>query len=297
MLWFLTLSSALAGDGPWTLDADEQNLFFGLDYFQYSAFDAGSGDARDLVSPITAMGFTGVWTAGLRRGVEVEVKIPFESARAQDPEACRAAAPVEGWCVTSAGLGDIGGQLKVRVLDELYGRPLTLSLSSGVRTGELYADDRQRLTTLGDGQTDIGGGLSLGRTDVLGAGWYRASVDAWYWRRFDVSEVNLDDEIAVSAAGMVAVWPSWGMGPAVHSFFRLGGLDVGQADFTAPDVWSTLAARQAQVGFKLGVFGQGRAPTFSLTVLRTVWAQNNPTDTFSVSAGLGWFFQPQQEEG
>lgn len=295
MLWLLALASALAGDGPWTLDPREHNVFVGMDFYQYAAFDAGSGVPRELASPVTASALTGVWTAGLREGVELEVKLPYERARVQDPEACRAAAPVSGWCRTTAGLGDVGGQLKMRVLNELYGLPLTLSLSGGIRTGETYADTRHRLTTLGDGQTDLGAGLSLGRTDVLGAGWYRVSLDAWYWYRFPSAGHDLGDEISASMSGLVAILPSFGFGPAMHGFWRPSGVSLGQADFTDPDVWSTLAARQVKVGAKLGVFGSQGAPTFSLTVLRTVSAQNNPTDSLVVSAGVGWFFPAPQE--
>lgn len=295
MLWLLMLAEALAGDGPWTLSPRQQNLYLGADYYQYSLFNPGSGEARDVPSPITASALTGVWTAGLRPGLELELKLPLERARAQDQDGCLAAAPVEGWCRTSSGVGDVGAQIKLRALDELYGSPVTVSVSGGMRSGELYADHRQRLTTLGDGHTDLGGGLSMGRTDVLGSGWYRASLDLWYWYRLPVEGAELHDEISGSFAALVAIWPGFALGPAAHGFWRLGGDDVSEADFSNPDLWATLAARQVQAGAKLGIFGVSGAPTLSLTLLRTVYAQNNPTDAFVVSAGLGWFFRPKQE--
>lgn len=295
MLWWLAVATALAGDGPWTLGPREDNLFLGVDYYQYSLFEGGSGGELQVPSALTATALTGVWTTGLRHGVEAELKIPFERVRAQDPEGCEAIAPVQGWCRTSAGIGDLGAQLKVRLLDELYGPPFTVSASAGLRSGEAYADRRGRLTTLGDGQTDVGGGLSLGRTDVLGRGWYRVGLDAWYWYRFPVEGALLKDEVTASFAGMLSVWPSFAVGPAVHGFWRLGGVDVAASDPSSPDRWATLAARQVQAGAKIGVYAVPGGPTFSLTLLRTVAARNNPTDTVVVSAGLGWFFKPKEE--
>lgn len=294
MLWLLTLGVALAGDGPWTLGPRESNLYLGYDYYQYSLYTQGGGSKADIPSPITAMALTPVWTAGVRDGVEVEIKAPFERARAQDPDGCAKVQPIADWCHSTQGVGDLAAVAKVRLLDELYGRVFTLSALAGVRTGELYADHRQRLTTLGDGQTDVGGGLSIGRTDVAGRGWYRASMDLWYWYRFPTLGARLHDEVDGSAALMVAVLPSFGFGPAINGFWRLGGVDVSGADFSNPDVWGTLAARQIQAGGKLGLFARDRGPTISLTVLRTIYGHDNPTDATVVSVGLGWF-RPAKE--
>lgn len=300
-MWaLLAIQAALAGDGPWTLAPGEHNAFVGIDYYRYANIDAGGQDAA-LPTGLTAAGLTGVWTFGVRDGVDAELKVPYERVRANDPEAegCVTDRPAD-WCKTSAGLGDLGGQLKVRALNELYGPPVTLSVNLGFRSGEAYAARRGRLTTLGDGQTDVGFGLSSGRTDVLGQGWYRAGADLWYWRRF-ANAVERDhkipaDELSGAFAVLFSVWPSFAVGPAAHGFWRLGGVDVAEADFNDLDVWASLDARQIQLGGKLGVYSPSGGPTVSLTVLRTVLAHNNPSDTLVISAGLGWFLaRPDQE--
>lgn len=294
----LLVGAALAGDGPWTLGPREHNVFVGADYYRYSKLDPGEGEARDLPSPLTAAGLTLDWTLGLREGVEAEIKIPYESVRADNEESSGCTSGPAGWCSPTAGLGDVGANVKVRLVNELYGSPVSVAANAGFRSGEAYAKTRGRLTTLGDGQTDVGGGLSVGRTDVLGPGWYRVSAAGGYWYRFSNSELEGEkvpaDEVAGSVSLLIAPHPSFALGPAAHGFWRLGGQDideVGADDFAWPDLSASLAAAQVQVGLKLGLFAQKGGPTFSLTVLRTAYAKNNPADTLVLSAGLGWFFK------
>ena len=297
MVLLLLIASALAGDGPWTLGPRENNVFLGLDYYRYSELDPGDGSTAPLPSPLTADAITGVWTFGLREGVEGELKVPYESVRADEPQSSACTGVSASFCKPTSGIGDLGGEIKVRALNELYGPPLTVALSAGFRSGEAYADERGRLTTLGDGQTDVGLGASLGRTDVLGKGWYRVGFSGWYWYRFGngtfAGHKVPADELSGSFAAMVAPVSSFALGPALSGFWRLGGVDVPDAVLTDINGFDSLNARQIQVGGKLGVYATNNGPTFSLTVLRTVYAHNNPSDTLVISAGIGWFFRPK----
>ncbi len=291
------VSSARAGDGPWTLNPGELNLYLGGDYFRYGRFHDGQGEVTDLGSPLTAASLTGVASLGLLPGMEVELVVPFESVRANDPESefC-VDGPRTDWCEATAGIGDVGAQIKGRMLDELVGSPISVSLAAGMRSGEAYSPRRGRLTTLGDGQTDIGAGLSAGRSaGVASRGWYRASVTSWYWYRFP-NDVEVDgkkpgDEISAAAELTLSPGPPWAVGPAVYGFFRPRGVDVADADFSQLDGFSSLRASQLKIGAKLGIFGV-RGRTVSVSVLRTVYARNNPSDTLALSLGIGWFSKP-----
>ena len=171
----------------------------------------------------------------------------------------------------------------------------TLAVTASGRSGEAYAATRDRLTTLGDGQTDLGVGLEAGRTDVLGHGWYRVSAGLRYWYRLPVRSAEVHDQVDWQIVGLIAPVGGIAFGPAVHAFTRLGGLSLAQADFGAPDVWASLDARQVQVGAKVCLFAQGDGPTLSLSVLQTVYARNNPADTQVISAGLGWNLGVREE--
>ena len=294
-MWvFFVVSTALAGDGPWTLSARDHNVFVGADYYRYGRLETGTGSTAALGSGMTATGLTGVWTFGVTEGLDAQLKLPFESVRANDPQASLCVdGRAKDFCSPTSGIGDIELRVKGRVLNELYTSPVSLAVMGGARSGEAYAGERGRLTTLGDGQTDVGAGVSVGRTDVAGSGWYRASADVWYWARFansvDDGQKVPADELAGAVAAMWSPVPLFAVGPAAHGFYRLAGRTVAGADFDDIDVWGSLAARQVQAGGKLGLYAPDGGPTVSLTFLRTVWAQNNPSDTLVISLGVGVF--------
>ena len=285
---------AIAGDGPWTLSGGERNLFLGADWYRFQDYAGGDGDTRQMGPGVTSAGFTGFWTVGLSSGVELEVKVPVVSVRVDDPEAAAcAAAPRAGWCANTSGIGNVGATVKGRAIDELRGAPLSLALVAAARSGEPYARDRGRLTTPGDAQTDVGAGVTLGRTDVAGRGWYRASAETLYWQRFahrtDGADGGPANEISWSTAAVLAPRPRFSIGPAATGFHRLGGGDLEQADLQDINAFPSLKATQVQAGAKAAWYGENDGPTLAVTVLRTVWARNNPADTLVISAGVGWF--------
>jgi hypothetical protein len=264
----------------------------GLDYYRYSRF-RGTGSGSSLDSGLTAAGVTGVWTAGLARDLEVELRLPFESVRANQPEACATQARPADWCAPTASVGDLWGDVKWRMVDELYGSPVSWSVSGAFRSGEAYAGKRGRLTTLGDGQTDLGVGTSVGRTGPAGRGWYTASTEIWYFYRFANGIVDgrkaPADEVALNLEALWAFHPRVAVGPAAYGFARTGGIALQDIDFLDPNGFSALRASQLKVGGKVALFSTEGGPTVVVTVLGTAYARNNPSDTLSISFGLGWF--------
>lgn len=297
LLWlWLSGSAALAGGGPWTLNPGEHNVYVGMDYFRYSRFRADGGEGRPVASALTAAGLTGVWTVGMASDVELELRVPFESVRARDPDSpgCTSDEVPEDFCASTSNLGDVAGLLKWRVVDELYDSPISVSLSAAFRSGEAYAGTRGRLTTLGDGNTDVGLGTSVGKTDSAGRGWYTASAELWYFYRFPNAGSGLDkipgDEIAFSAEGLWAFHPRVAVGPAVFGFTRLTGTNFDEIDTSDINGFSSLRATQFKAGAKVAVFSTDGGPTVVLTAVHTVHARNNPTDTLALGFGVGWFF-------
>lgn len=286
---------ARAGDGPWTLGEGDRNVYVGVDYFRYATFRDGDGDVSPLSSGLTAAGVTMVGTLGLAPGFEAELKVPYESVRvnrAEDDAICQNV-PRKQWCAPSGGIGDVALQVKGRVLEERFVNPVSASFFLGVRTGEAYANKRGRLTTLGDGQTDLGAGASVGKSGRLGKGWYRTAATGAYWYRF--ANVELDgrkvpaDELSFSLTSTLSPWNRFGFGPALYGFQRLDGVDMGQVDLSHQDSWASLDAGQIQVGGELGVYSRRGGPTVTFAVLNTIYARNNPADTLVVSMGIGWF--------
>jgi len=295
LLFFAAATPALAGDGPWTLDAGASSLYVGSSYFRYSGYLDGGGQEVTIDEGVTATGLVLVNTRGLIEGLELELVLPYERVRVNDPEGSRCVDPArpEDYCKLTSGIGDLSAVLKARLVDELYGPPLTVAAAIGVRSGELYSERRGRLTSLGDGQTDAGVGLSAGRTSsVFGDGWYRVGAWGWYWYRFP-NQVQGGrklpaDEVSYTLEAMLAPGPRVGFGPALQGFHRLDGVDVSDVNLGSLNGWNALRAAQVQAGGKVGVFPE-RGPSLSLGIFRAVYAQNNPLDTLVVSAGLGWY--------
>jgi hypothetical protein len=295
LIALLGSSTAQAGDGPWTLAPGDQSAYFGVGTFRYKAFAGESPGAGTLGEGVTAVGAVGVYSRGLAHGVEVEAVLPLERVRVNTPtdSLCTGADRPRDFCATTSGVGDLSVVLKGRIVDELYLSPVTVAVAAGLRSGELYADDRDRLTTLGDGQTDLGGGVSVGRTDLIGPGWYRVGAWGWYWYRFP-NAVEGDrkipaDELSYTLEATLSLHPRFGFGPALQGFQRLDGLDLNQVEVGTPNAWSELKASQVQVGGKVGIYSPA-GPTLAIAVLRTVYARNNPSDTLVFSVGLGWYF-------
>ena len=296
--------TAMAGGGPWTLGGGQSNLYIGGDYYRYARFQTPAGE-QELPTGITASGLTGVWTVGLAYSLEMDLKLAFESVRLNDPRVpvCTDPdAPVD-WCEPTANLGDLAARLKWRFVDEAYGAPVSLAASLAARSGEAYSPERGRLTTLGDGNSDLGTGLSVGRTATLGKGWYTVGVDAWYWYRFPNRRTGVGkvpaDEVGLDGEAMLSVHPRFAVGPAASWFTRLGGVDLSldRMDRTDPDAWNALRASQLKLGGKLGVYAIDNGPTLSAAVLTTVAARNNPVDTLAISLGIGWFFDGARDSG
>ena len=286
---------ARAGDGPWTLGERDRNVYLGVDYFRYANYRDGDGDSVPLSSGLTAAGVTVVATLGLAPGFEAELKVPYESVRvnrSEDDSICQSP-PRKQWCAPSEGIGDVALQLKARIIEERFVNPVSASVFLGVRTGEAYSSERGRLTTLGDGQTDLGGGATVGKAGSLGQGWYRTAVTGAYWYRFANFELKGSkvpaDEVSFSITSTLAPWNRFGLGPVLYGFQRLDGVDMSELDPSHQDGWASLKAGQIQVGGELGVYARRGGPTVTFAVLNTIYARNNPADTLVVSMGIGWF--------
>jgi len=288
------ISVAWAGGGPWTLDAGASNLYLGLEHARYASVRTARG-VRDLDGGLTAISATGVATLGLFEGAEFEAIVPFSRVRHQRPDGDLCAGPNRpaDWCDVTTSLANVQLAVKGRLLDEAALNPVSISVAGLVRSGEAYSEKRGRLTALGEGQTDVGAQVSVGRTaSAMGAGWYRASATVGYWYRLplDTSDGKVPADDLVAATSMV-VSPvkRLGIGPIANLFHRLGGDDLGESlNLTDPNGFAALAASQLKVGGQVALYGD-HGLTVTADLLATVWARNNPSDAVGIGVGIGWY--------
>lgn len=299
ILLSLVSSLATAGTGPWTLDSGDHNVYVGGTYSQFRNIGRPGADPARLGTGLNSAELVGVWTGGVVDGLDVEFVLPFKRAWAGEVRVpfCVQGRP-DDWCAPTGGLANVGVHLRLRLLDERAFRPVSVSGRLGLRSGASYADRRGRLTTLGDGQTDLGAGIAIGRTDTVGKAWYRVSAAADYWLRFKLAEVDgrrmPGDEVAAGIDAMGSPVPWVGIGASASGFHRLWGVSLGEITLGDRDAWISLAATHVRFGPKLAFYTSNNWTFFS-TVQFTAYARNTPSDMTLVSAGIGKYFKKKPD--
>lgn len=294
LLWAVT---AWAGPGPWILEPGEHDVYLGAETGRFRRVGTSGGPIK-LGTALHTAQLSGVWTVGLAKAVDLQVLVPVEAAWVADPDAgfCVSDRP-EAWCAPTSGLGDVAARLQLRLLDERSYRPVTVSLRASARTGAAYAGRRTRFTTLGDGQTDLGAGLAIGRGGSRGDHWYRVAAAGQYWLRLGVGQIDgrkvPADEIGFGTDLMASPVRWIGLGAAVSGFHRLRGLPLAQADIDGPLNWVSLAATHVRAGPQVALYTESRWTVFS-TVQVSVYARNTPSDGVSVTIGVGRSFRRRE---
>lgn len=292
----LSASPALAGSGPWVVGEGQTDLYLGSEArrLELLAGSTGSLDQESLIEVgegLSALGGKAILTYGLLSNTEIDLSLPYYVIRANRDDAAICGALGMDACKTTRGLGVIGTHLRWNVLSEEYGAPIALTIGAELRYGDLTAATRERLTNLGEGTFDAGPMLSLGRSGGLGErGYWYGFLDAGWRYRFPLVEEG-DTKIPGSEIYAESDWIAvptgkLGLGPFATLFWRPGGVDFEEADLTDVDRFGSLRVLAVQAGGKLTIRSSKKV-TLSSSVLRTVYAVNNPL-VLSVNMGLAF---------
>jgi len=293
------LTPAMAGGGPWVVGDNQTSLFLGTESQRLQTLAVSTGSYSDDVidvGGISTFGAKGIISYGLTPRIELEGAVPVYNVRAlrEDADVCGVLG--SNACEDNQGVGVITLRGKALIVDEVYGPPLSVAIGPELRLGELTADTREQLTNIGEGTTDVGAFLALGRTGILGSAGAWSSSGEFGWRhRFP--NTNFDGGLSVpgnefygSVEALFGGSLRWAVGPAITAYARPDGIDVEEllADpgyATDKDRLSALRAYAFQAGAKALVRSSGRI-TFSTSVYRTVYAVNNPSDVITIGVGL-----------
>jgi hypothetical protein len=295
LLW--TLAPAQAGGGPWVISQGDASIYAGtsLERFGHLAISSGKY-AEDVITVddgVSKYGLHGQVTYGLLPRVELELTLPWQYNRFNrtDGEVC-ASLGLQA-CNTTTGFAPIRGRLKLQVLDEFYGAPLSAAVGLGLRQGQHTAPERARVTNLGEGTADLEAFASAGRSGLLGPGFWSAYVDATWRYRFP--NTYSDDLVAVpgsealvDAEFLAGGPPHLSIGPAFSMFWRPWGQDFEDVDLDDPDRFAALQAHAVRVGGKAILRSSDRVVA-SLSAMWTVAAKNNPSDVFVLGVGVQLF--------
>lgn len=296
------ISTADASGGPWVPGDGKAQLYLGVESERFTTLKANGteeGVSRvPIAGGVSTLRAVGELSYGIASRAEFSLTVPLQRAFVHRPDDALCGAFGLGACDTTSSVGVIEARLKGLVSDQVSGAPVSFAVGGVVRYGGLTAGTRQRLTNAGEGTTDVGGRLSLGRSGPLGGGYYVLQVDAQGLYRiplssdFPVGEGERSvpgAEVAAATDLLIAPSARFSFGPTVSFAARPGGIDVGEMLSTAAagDVDRFLGLRYAEVrvGGKLIVQDESYN-AISLSVLRMGWGMNTPTDTLGIGVGV-----------
>ncbi len=284
---------AVAGGGPWVQSTENASVYLGTEAQRIETFVPSdtSPEARVSVdSGLSIFLLKGVVSVGVTPRTEVEVGLPYGVAFANRQDGPLCAALGRDACAETAGLAPLTVRGKFGLAEEVYGDPVSAAVGVGLRYGAWTAPERARLTNLGEGTFDASVFASVGKSGGLGAGYFYSNLDGEFRYRTPIARLDgtaIPGPEVLANADFVAVPDSKiGIGVTGNYFARVGGVDFEQANLADVDRFTSLRLQNVQVGAKLIVGGSGRT-TFSASVLRSVYAKNNPLIT-SVAVGVSF---------
>ncbi|MFT4976952.1 MAG: hypothetical protein ACI8S6_002857 [Myxococcota bacterium] len=302
LLCGVTSSTALAGSGPWVVGAGSTSLFAAVEAQRLTMLSTQTPDGPvdvEVGEGLSAQGFKLIGTYGIQSRAEVELAVPWFRVYANRPDAELCGALGLGACRTTQGIGLVQAKLKGLLLDELFGSPVSLSTALNARYGAFTADDRERITNIGEGTFDLGPSIAVGRSSAIPSGgdWSAYAEAGWLYRFANTDSFpDLDTPVPGSEFfGEIKALVSpgegrIGLGPSVSGLWRPWGLEWHELEAAGGladvDRFGALKIYNVRVGGELLLRGRS-GMSLTTGALRTVAARNNPSDVFIFSIGLG----------
>lgn len=306
ILLLASLPHAFATPGPWLLSPRDASVYVGTEFQRFGtlAGDGGSfsDDKQAVDSGITTVGAQAYLSYGLVPRVQVALDVPWYYVQANRTDGPVCTTFGLDACSSTKGLGLVDLTVQGLILDEFYGAPLSLAAGAELRQGEHTAKTRARITNLGEGTTDVGGYLAVGRTGGLGAsgnwsgylgagGLYRfPNVESGDGKPIPGSELTGTAEVLFGIGRVVSI------GGTTAFLWRPSGVDVSGVDLADPDRFASLRVTNVRPGLKL-LLRSSENVVFSTSVLGTAYANNNPSDTVTISAGVSAYLPGRRPEG
>lgn len=286
--------AAQAGSGPWTLSQDDRSVYLGTSYTRWSRLVGGKGtfvgDPSEVGTAVTRTDMGGQLTYGLLPGSEFEIGIAYAWSGVSRFDATPCNTLPDGPCATVTGLAPPSARLKILLLDEFAGRPLSVAFGPTFRFGDFTRPDRHRITAIGDGQTDLGAFLSVGRTGGIGTTSFAGFVEGGYRHRLAVGTIEGNkapgDEWTAALDALVQPRNELAVGLSVDLLVRPAGVDLADMDADDPDRFTSLSVTSLKAGPKLIVKSIDNT-SFVVSSLFSVYARNNPLDAWTLGVGVG----------
>ena len=295
----LMCAPAFAGSGPWVVGTGQASLYVGTESQRITRLAItvdGERDVIDVDQGLTAFGLKGIASLGVTNRAELEVQLPWWTTRANRTDEPLCDALGQQACDTTSTVGVLAAKTKVLLLDEYFGSPLSLSVGAEFRYGDFTAPTRARLTNAGEGTTDLGPTVSIGRVgSFMGKGYFLGQTELGWRYRFPTTRNYPDFPNGKRAAPLPETWANaeflvgsssrFVVGPSFGFLYR-DGLDWGELDLADPDRLAALNVVTARLGATAILHNDGNLALVG-SVLQAVATKNNP-NTLSVGIGVGF---------
>ncbi len=291
------LPGAHAASGPWVLSPKDASVFLGTEYQEFGtlATESGSGgsDSKTVDSGISTMGVQAYGSYGIVKRVQVSLDVPwyYVTANRTDGPVCTTFGLDA--CKTTKGIGIVDLRLQGLALDEFYGAPISLAAGGEFRQGQHTAPSRARITNIGEGTSDIGGYLTVGRTGaLLKTGNWSGYLELSGLYRFPKTTIDSrpipGSEFTATTEVLLGLNKAFTIGGVVGAFDRPEGVDVSGVDLSDTDRFASLRVFNLRGGVKFLLRSSDNV-VFTADALGTLYAVNNPSDTITLDAGVSVF--------
>jgi len=291
--------TALAGDDPWVIGKGDVAVYAGLGGTSWSSFSDGNGSLSGSDSAIANRVVTTLAQGAAEYGViprgslEARAAGGFSQVTDAQSKSCGGTA-----CQTQIGATPIDVRFRYRLLNEVMGAPVSVTVGPVLRVGAHTRAARDQLTSMGDGQNDVGVHASVGRMGFVGPMLVAAYGAVRYSHRVLTDAVDDVDVPRHELAGLgelsVQTGPRLSLGLAVDALHRPDGVDWGDSVASSEARFAALSITTVKAGAKVGVLLR---PGLRLhaSVVGTAYARNNPNDAWSAGLGLGWYRAAPQD--
>ena len=282
-MWILLASitgmTAMAG----TLPKGTHSVYSGVSYGTWSSFES-KGDEKSLPqnAMVTQILSRTQYTYGIHDRFDLSIVLPVYSVSVSELSG--------NMFETTTGLGQTGIGSNIGLFEQ---NSLQITGTVGVYTGAFHAENRGRLTNIGDGSTQLRAGVSASQLWEVNSGYVNINAKGGYIFKipstldFDPKYPADDVTYGLSVGGG---YKGYTASVFIDGFQRLNGVDYPATSVDALDAFTALKASQLKVGLSDSITVSDW--TVSGYVASSVMARNNPMDELIGGIGIGYLIQP-----
>ena len=279
LLAAITGMTATAG----TLPKGAHNVYSGVSYGTWSSFES-KGNEKSLPQDavVTQVLSQTHYTYGIHERFDVSITVPVSSVSVSELSG--------NMFETTTGLGQTGIGSSIGLFEQ---NSLQVTGAVGVYTGAFHAENRGRLTNIGDGSTQVRAGISVSQLWEVNSGYVNINARSGYIFKipstldFDPKYPADDVTYGLSVGGG---YKGYSASVFLDGFQRLNGVDYPAASVASMEGFTALKASQIKVGLSDSL--TINEWTLSGYVASSVMARNNPMDELIGGIGIGYLIQP-----